>query len=112
MSHRVDGYNVEFCHRGAWKANVNKPGKQPIATPVSWQNDYNFSQRQLIVWFKDLAEVKEYQTRTQPFLVPLIVPKDNDPRAFGRFTGVFVAQSTGNVTPCGHGVITTVIGRG
>jgi hypothetical protein len=43
-------------------------------------------------------------------LVPLIVAKSNDARAFANFTHVYSVQATGNIVR--GGVETKVLGRG
>jgi hypothetical protein len=108
--HNADGWNIQYPYRGAWEVDLWKSDVTRFRTPVSWENDYDKSTGTLLVWFKNTAKLEGYRARTEPFLVPLIVAKSNDARAFANFTHVYSVQATGNIVR--GGVETKVLGRG
>jgi hypothetical protein len=100
MAHLVDGFDVKYVNRAIWKAEIRRHGRlvDPGA-PVAWKGDYSYQDRLLDVHFQNVADARKYNSRKEPFIVALAIPKDEnkDPVQFGKFVRLFTVKATGNM---------------
>jgi hypothetical protein len=100
MSHEVDGYDLTFTSRTSWKAERRRGGKLIDVVPVTWTKGIrgNGKIEFLEVWLRS-KELKEYNSRTEPFVVALAIAKDYNqtPHSFQEFRGLFEVQATGTL---------------
>jgi hypothetical protein len=68
---KVDGFNIQFSHRGSWTADILAPGKPMETIPVCWRDDYDFNNRTIFVWLKKQEEVDRYMAQTNGFRIAI-----------------------------------------
>jgi hypothetical protein len=113
--HSVGDYQLEFEHRGSWKARRFHRGTLIDSIPVAWtKNWYQGPDRtpMLHVGYQNLIEMKAIAASREPFVIALAKAKDDtvESPAFDEFRGVFEVVATG-VEPSADSIEVRVIKR-
>jgi hypothetical protein len=115
MPHTVDGFSVQFTHRGSWKAKVWASGIEARVAPVAWTKDYRseHGKRFQTVWFKTTAEAEEFRKGPRPILTVVAEARDYEefPHRVRKFNAIFEAIPTGTNLSNPRGVECEVLRR-
>lgn len=108
---KVQGFDVEYTHRGSWKANLRAPGKEPVIIPVAWDTDRAREAPRLTVWFKDAKEIDTYLSAQSLFLVAVAQKKLGGTRGArsADISRIFLAEPLERTLPPDEGLICLLI---
>lgn len=85
---KVDGFHVQFTHRGSWKADLLAPGKEAEVIPVTWTKDWHRDEGTVFVWLKKPEEVEDYASRITGFKIAVAI-KEGGSASSNNIIGIF-----------------------
>lgn len=106
---KVDGFNVQFSHRGAWTADLLAPGKEVAVIPVAWDKDFDVKAKTLFVWLKKEEEVASYMGRER--FRAAVARWSNGAGSSENITGIFWAKPMIASSAPKQGVMCSIEGR-
>jgi len=86
---KVDGFEVRFAHRGAWKADLLPPGKESRVIPVTWKEDWDPKTGTVVVWFKTPQEINDYMAQEDGFSIAIAVKDPSGQASSDNIIGIF-----------------------
>src|SRR5690349_21600943 len=73
---KIQGYEVDYKHRGSWRAYRRFKGQIVDEVPVAWDTDWTAGKPpSLAVWFQDAFEAKARLEAGVPFVVAVAKKK-------------------------------------
>lgn len=86
---KVDGFHVQFTHRGSWKADLLPPGRPAEVIPVTWKADWDREKGTIFVWLKKPEEVQTYMQMTAGFRIAVGVKNADGGTSAENIIGIF-----------------------
>jgi len=89
---KVDGFNIQFTHRGSWTADILAPGKALETIPVCWRDDYDYKSATIFVWLKKQEEVAHFMAQTDGFRIAIGSKNKDGSTSAENIGGVFFVK--------------------
>lgn len=105
---KVDGFNVQFSHRGAWTADLLPPGKDKQVIPVTWTKDWDRKAGTVLVWLKKEEDIPSFLEKKDGFLVAIARKNEDGSGASENIIGIFLVKPIEASYEPRQGVICTV----
>ena len=85
---KVDGFHIQFTHRGSWKADLLAPGKEVEVIPVTWTKDWDRKKGTVFVWLKKLEDAHHYAALANGFRIAVAI-KEGGSASSENIIGIF-----------------------
>src|SRR5690349_15589411 len=99
----IGKFQVDYTHRGSWKASCKVAGKIVHEVPVAWESDLtNGNPSTLSIWFKDDADLAFRLAEGKPFLTALVKNSGKGSSSSKNITRLFEVQPIGLIEGRGN----------